>query len=157
MMDRPRILVALITCLLTATPAAAGKLYVIIDDDSPIKRLTRQQLAHIYLKKIQIDDRGVRWTPLNLEAASRFRRAFSRALFKQLPEEMEGYWNIQYFQGISPPYVVGSEEAMVSFVTTTPGAIGYIPPCKRDKRVKVVLTLTVNAPTRNACQTDSGN
>ena len=157
MMDRRRILVALISCFLAATPATAGKLYIIVDDDSPIKRMTRQQLAHIYLKKIQIDNRGVRWIPLNLEAASRFRRAFSRTLFKQLPEEMEGYWNIQYFQGVSPPYVVGSAGAMVSFVASTPGAIGYIPPCKADNRVKVVLTLSVDVPTRNACQTVSGN
>jgi len=150
-----RILIALIACLLTTPPAAAGKLYVIVAGDSRVKRISRQQLAHIYLKKIQIDDRGRRWIPLNLEAASRFRRAFSRALFKQFPEEMGTYWNIQYFQGVSPPYVVGSEEAMVSFVADTPGAIGYIPPCQRDDRVKVVLTLTVDAPTRNACQKKS--
>ena len=150
---RRRVLIALFACLLTAAPATAGNLYVIVGRDSPVKRISKGQLARIYLKKTLIDNRGLPWTPLNLEVAHPIRRAFSKELFKKFPEEMEGYWNIQYFEGVSPPYVVGSEEAMISFVTSTPGAIGYIAPCQMNSSVKVVLTLKVHGPTQSQCRT----
>lgn len=156
-MGRTLLLLSIIACLTAPHPAAAGELHVIVGGDSPVKRISRRQLARIYLKKTLINDQGIPWTPLNLEAAHPLRQAFSQALFKQFPEEMEAYWNVQYFQGVSPPYVVGSEKAVVSFIAATPGAIGYIAPCRLDSGVKVVYTLKVNAPTQDTCRTTPEN
>ncbi len=44
-------------------------------------------------------------------------------------------------QGISPPHVVASQEAVMRFVANTPGVIGYVAACKVDKRVKVIYRL----------------
>ena len=88
-----------------------------------------------------MDDEGNRWIPLNLSLEEPLRRRFSQFLFAVSPEEHEEYWNIQYFNGISPPKVVNSEEAVLRFVSVTHGAIGYVRTQKVDQRVKVLLTI----------------
>ena len=58
---------------------------------------------------------------------------------------LQNYWNQQYFQGVSPPYVLGSEAAVVEFVAKTPGAIGYVEPCFVTADVAIVQLLTLPA------------
>ena len=54
------------------------------------------------------------------------RQQFSLQIFNRSPEDMRDYWDTQYFQGVSPPYALASEEAVIQFVASTPGAIGYV-------------------------------
>ncbi|NJD08792.1 MAG: hypothetical protein FIA97_20220, partial [Methylococcaceae bacterium] len=105
--------------------------------DNPREQLPLAAIKLIFKRKVEIDPAGNRWIPVNLPVQDPIRRAFSLALFDQLPEDMEAYWNEQYFQGIAPPQVLGSEEAIIRFVTATPGAIGYIDRHSVDQRVKV--------------------
>jgi hypothetical protein len=58
---------------------------------------------------------------------------------------------VQYFQGITPPHVLSSEEAMLRFVASTAGAIGYALPCHIDERVQVLWTLSSNEPLSPSC------
>ncbi|MDP2901914.1 MAG: hypothetical protein Q8N96_02230 [Methylovulum sp.] len=110
-----------------------------------------KRLENVFLRKTLLNDSGTRWIPLNLSPEHPLRQAFSLSLFKKRPEALEVYWNEQYFQGITPPYVVASEEAMLRFVTSTPGAIGYILPCHLDARVQVVFKLTATTPVEQYC------
>jgi len=93
--------------------------------------------------------------PINLGIDNPLRLAFSKKLFKQSPTEMETFWNIQYFKGIIPLYVVTSEEAVLRFVASTPGAIGYINPCHLDSRVRVLITLTIRENIHSSCKTSN--
>jgi len=120
---------------------AAEPLAVITATDSPLTALLPDTLKLIYLRKNQIDAEGNRWIPLNLPVTDPLRRSFSLALFSLLPEEQDDYWNIQYFNGISPPKVLDSEEAILRFVASTPGSIGYVRKQKADSRVKVLLLI----------------
>ena len=104
-------------------------------------KVNRRQLARIYRKQITLDRHGHRLHPVNLSATHLLRRQLSGALFKRTPLEMANYWNERYFQGVSPPHVVNSQEAMIRFISSTPGAIGYVAPCMLDKRVKVLMTI----------------
>ena len=103
-------------------------------------------LALIYRRKKLFWDGGARINPVNLLASDPLRQLFSRAILGKSPAEMEGYWNTMYFNGISPPHVLASPEAVLRFVAQTPGAIGYVPFCDADARVKVVLALTTAGP-----------
>ena len=114
---------------------------VVTAADNPRDQLPIAAIKLIFKRKVEIDPTGNRWIPVNLTIHDPIRRAFSLALFEQLPEDMEAYWNEQYFQGIAPPQVLGSEEAIIRFVTATPGAIGYIDRHSVDQRVKVLHTL----------------
>ncbi len=76
--------------------------------------------------------------PVNLAASHAVRRAFSASVFKKTPEQLQDYWNDQYFHGVLPPPVLASEEAVLRFVSSTRGAVGYVAACNVDARVDVI-------------------
>ena len=106
------------------------------------KNLRKDDLALIYKRKKQFWADGSKVQPVNLPASSPLRREFSQAVLGASPEELEKYWNDMYFHGISPPYVLSSEEAVLRFVAETPGAIGYVPYCSTAGRANIVLVIT---------------
>jgi ABC-type phosphate transport system substrate-binding protein len=117
------------------------------------KPINRRQLARIFRKQIIFDREGRRLHPINLSASHPLRKVFSRSLFKRTPQQMASFWNEKYFQGISPPHTIDSQEAMIRFVSSTPGAIGYVAACATDKRVKILLTLKIKGkPAPSLCQ-----
>ncbi|MEO7939329.1 MAG: hypothetical protein ABIR55_11945 [Burkholderiaceae bacterium] len=118
--------------------------------------LRSSDLSLIYMRKKLFWPKGDRINPVNLPASHRLRQAFSRWVLGESPEEMELYWNDMYFHGTSPPFVLGSPEAVLRFVAQTPGAVGYLSYCDVDARVKVALVLSENGPVsedaaRQAC------
>jgi ABC-type phosphate transport system substrate-binding protein len=133
------------------SPLLADKILVIVAKNSPIMGLTLQQLENIYRKKNQLNTNNERWVPINLIIEDPLRQAFSEEVFKQRPEEMESFWNIQYFNGIIPPYVVSSNEAVLRFVNSTPNAIGYIHHCYLDQRVQVIMKLDFKSSLSDSC------
>lgn len=103
--------------------------------------VSEAELASIFRRNERIDSQGRALVPVNLASDDPLREAFSRALFAQAPADMEAYWNERYFHGIAPPHTVASIEAMLRFVAATPGAIGYVPECAFDGRVKALARL----------------
>jgi hypothetical protein len=122
--------------------AQAGEaLAVVVAAGTPTDKLSEEAVRLIFNRKRLVDGRGQRWVPVNLPATDALRRAFSLAVFDALPEDLEEYWNNQYFHGIEPPEVMASQEAVLRFVAATPGAIGYVRAPLADGRVKVLLRL----------------
>lgn len=102
-------------------------------------RLTRQTVSLIYRRKQNFWDTGARIQPVNLPPTHPLRHAFSQTILGQAPEAMEEYWREMYFHGVLPPHVLASEEAVILFVSATPGAIGYISSCPAERKLNVVL------------------
>lgn len=125
--------------------AAAQEMVIITAKDSSISSLSLKELKKIYRKEALINPMGEKWIPVNLSSHDSNRIAFSLSVFHKRPEQMEMYWNTQYFKGILPPYVVASQAAVVSFVSNTPGAIGYIFPCHLNERVKVLARIPIKS------------
>ncbi len=123
------------------TTSISREILVITGKDSQGIYLDKKNIVNIFLRKQLINQKGKRWIPVNLSTSHPLRRAFSETLFEQQPEEMDNYWNIKYFHGISPPYVVDSQQAMLSFVTSTPNAIGYISPCFVNDDITIIFKL----------------
>ena len=130
-------------------PVVAEDIAVIVARDAAATSasLDTGVLRDIYLKKIFLDAAGRKLIPVNLPADAPLREAFSQALFRKSSEELQDYWNQNYFHGITPPYVLGSEDAVVRFVAQTPGAIGYVATCHMTAAVQSVLTLPVGPET----------
>jgi hypothetical protein len=121
--------------------AADGRLAVIVAaNGGPVNGWSLEDLALIYRRKKQFVG-SARVQPINLPAQHPLRRFFSQQVLHKTPEELEDYWRDLYFNGISPPFVLASEEAMIRFVASTPGAVGYVSQCVADKRVVVVATI----------------
>lgn len=134
--------------LLAAVPAQASSepgIAVIVSASATHARLTRDQLAQVFERKKIFWDDGQRIHPVNLSASHPLRRSFAVEVFGHGPEEMDQYWRDMYFNGVLPPFVLASEEAVIRFVVTTPGAIGYVSACLADRRV--VVLLHVDGPT----------
>jgi hypothetical protein len=108
------------------------------------------ELLGIYGRKRRLWEDGTSIVAVNLPASHALRRSFSMAIFKRSPEDLQSYWNDQYFHGVVPPPVLASEEAVLRFVSSTPGAVGYVSSCLIDKRVMVVA-LIPNADGAAAC------
>jgi ABC-type phosphate transport system substrate-binding protein len=137
--------------LLWYGPASAwDEIIVIVARDAPDFPVNRVMLRDIYLKKIFMDDNERPFVPVNLPPDNPLRLSLTETIFNKSAQQLQDYWNQRYFQGIAPPYVLRSQEAVVQFVAKTPGAIGYIAACCLDARVKQVLAIPVSPSQREA-------
>jgi ABC-type phosphate transport system substrate-binding protein len=139
------VLTMLLSASASATATADDGIAVVVARQGPDLSFDRATLREIFLKRIVIDRAGRLLVPVNLAPANPLRRFFSQALLGRSPDDLQNYWNSRYFQGVSPPYVVTSQEAMLRFVAATPGAIGYVASCMVDERVRVVFRLPATA------------
>jgi len=110
-----------------------------------VQQLTARELGQIFWRKKQYWQSGVRVHPVNLHAEHPLRIAFSKTVLGSPPSEQADYWNGLYFHGTKPPYSLQSEEAVLRYVSTTKGAIGYINICELDDRVKPLLWIEQNS------------
>jgi hypothetical protein len=113
---------------------------VIVAPDVVDRNLSPRAAQSMFRRRQTVWPDGARVQPVNLPAASAVRRAFSECVLGEAPEAMESYWREMYFHGVLPPHVVDSEQAVVLFVNSTPGAIGYVSACPKDVPVNVVMT-----------------
>lgn len=143
MRDRPRrpglawLLVAG-HCLATLPAWADNRVAVIAAAGTPIQAIGADDLASLFRRKKQFLA-GQKGEPINLPAQHPLRRHFSQQVLHKTPEELEDYWREMYFNGVNPPFVLASEEAVIRFVAGTPGAVGYVSQCAVDRRVVVVM------------------
>lgn len=120
--------------------AEARAFAVIVSPNVGADAVTRAVLASIFRRRQLYWADGARVQPVNLPAANALRQAFSECVLGESPDAMESYWRELYFHGQLPPHVVGSEQAVLLFVQSTPGAIGYVAACPKDASVNVVMT-----------------
>lgn len=113
-------------------------------------KLHTKNLSLIYWRKQRFWPHGVRIQPVNLRSQHPMRIQFSKTVLGSSPNAQIDYWNGQYFNGILPPHTVDSEEAVLRYVATTKGAIGYINACNLDQRVQAVLWIKNGKLSRHA-------
>jgi ABC-type phosphate transport system substrate-binding protein len=131
----------LIFWILCASPVQAGDLLVIASPQVPDNAISREQLADIYLlKRIYWSDK-IPVVPINREVSSNVREKFSEDVFNLSPQELAAYWNRQRFQGKFPPLIQASDQAVLAFVRSIPGAIGYINANQVPAGVKLLLRI----------------
>jgi ABC-type phosphate transport system substrate-binding protein len=132
----------LLACVTSSSVTAAGAevaiAVVVGKGQAPATPLSPALVVGIFARKRQLWSDRSPIVPVNLPASHPLRRNFSRWVFDRTPEEMQDYWNDQYFHGVLPPPVLASEEAILRFVASTPGAIGYVSTCAVDRRVDVL-------------------
>lgn len=132
--------------------AAMDEIAVIVANDAKEEGMDRIRLRDIYLKKILLNGDGTALIPVNLPPDNPLRTSLTDTLFNKSAQQLQDYWNQRYFHGITPPYVLHSQEAVVQFVAKTPGAVGYIAACSLDQRVKGVLRLSAPESQRKAVE-----
>jgi ABC-type phosphate transport system substrate-binding protein len=131
----------LIFGILSASLSQAGELWIIASPQVSDSAISIKQLADIYALKKDFWTSNIQIVPVNREASSAERERFSEAVFKMSPQELTEYWNRLSFQGRFPPLIQTSDDAVLGFVRSVPGAIGYINANQQPTGVKILLRL----------------
>ncbi len=119
----------------------AQRLLIIASPLIPESTISVKELSDIYIMKKQYWSNGTRVIPVNREVTSAAREKFSKDVFNLSTQQMADYWNRLRFQGKLPPSVQTSDEGVLNFVRSIPGAIGYVRADHVTKDVKVMLEL----------------
>jgi len=125
-----------------------GPIAVVVGTSSPIRDVTVDGLREVYLRRRRIWPDGTPSLPVNLPADHPVRRAFSRRVLGRLPEDLESHWGRLAFDGVRPPPVLQTAQAVCAYVAVEPTAIGYVPASAVDTSAcRVVIRIVEDAGT----------
>ena len=99
---------------------------VIVHPQVKGSQIPRAALTSIFLKQAPKWGDGSSVLPVDQSVRSPVRKAFSSDVLQQGLVEVQVYWQRKMARGLMPPPVKTSDEEIVSFVASTPGAIGYV-------------------------------
>jgi ABC-type phosphate transport system substrate-binding protein len=126
---RGTVLTAVAAALMSIVPAAARAqgFKVIVNASVSDRAISRTKLTRIFLKQDTSFPAGQPAAPVDLTASSPIREAFSKAVLGRGAGPVKTYWQQQVFAGrASPPPQKPSDADIVAFVSSTPGAVGYV-------------------------------
>ena len=120
-------LILTIGVLLSPMAAGAQEFTVIVNAANPLASMPRDDVAKLFLKKTVSWQSGQAASPVELPAAAKAREAFARTVLNKSIPQVRSYWQQQIFSGRDvPPPEKQSENDVVAFVRSNPGAIGYV-------------------------------
>lgn len=109
------------------TPSAEPPFVVVVPSSNPILSISRADLSAIFMRKSRSWRDGSPIVPVDLPATSRTREVFSRTVHGKSVAFVTRYWHRLIFSGRNiPPIELTSDAAVIEFVKTSRGAIGYI-------------------------------
>jgi ABC-type phosphate transport system substrate-binding protein len=132
--------IAFLASLLLGIPGTATtELVVIVNPDSGVETMTRDDVVNIFMGRYQKLPSGVEAFPVDQKGG---KAAFYQGLIsKELPE-VQSYWARLVFSGQgSPPRQLESAGEVLDVVVNNKGAIGYVDRDQLNGRVKEVLAL----------------
>ena len=137
---RARLLV-IAALLLSAPPSRAEEpgYQVIVHPSSAVESLSRRELADLFLKKTTAWPGGSAVHPVEPPSDGEVRGRFATHAMGKSPAALKTYWNKLIFAGREvPPVEKRSDEEVVAYVRSTPGAVGYVAAESAVAGVKVV-------------------
>jgi ABC-type phosphate transport system substrate-binding protein len=106
--------------------SAAGAFRVVVHPQVKGAEIPRAALGAIFLKQASKWGDGRPAVPVDQSVQSAVRRSFSFDVLQQSVVEVQVYWQRRITAGQMPPPVKTSDEDVVAFVASNPGAIGYV-------------------------------
>lgn len=118
---------------------ACAEVVVVVSAGSPIERLTRAELADIYLGKMNSFPNGESVVPVDQRDNSPTHDEFYGRYLGRSPAQIRAHWSKLIFSGRGqPPRAVAGDKDVAEFVAGNRQAIGYLSPDRVDKRLRVV-------------------
>ena len=116
--------------MLLALAAASAGVHategVVVIGHENVKHLDSRTVARIYTGRV-IEVDGVSVTAINANVGNPLREHFLRIFLDQDEDKYTAYWTVRRYIGKgASPREFGNTNDIIKFVTTTPGAIGYV-------------------------------
>jgi ABC-type phosphate transport system substrate-binding protein len=113
-----------------AAPVASAEVRfrVIVNPQVKGGQIPRAALSSIFLRPAARWGDGSAVRPVDQSLRSPLRVAFSNDVHQQGLMEIQVYWQREIAKGHVPPPVKSSDEEVVAYVASTPGAVGYVSP-----------------------------
>ena len=130
---------ALLALLLSTHDVAAEEFVLIVNRDSGISSLSREQASHLFLGRVKMLPSGAR---ANIVEVEPLRAGFYRRLLGRDIAEINAYWARLQFSGrTQAPLRVADNAAAISRVAQDPNAVAFVDAVPDDPRARVVLRL----------------
>ncbi len=117
-------------CLSGAPPIAAQgpeTFRIVVHESNSVESLDRRAVSKIFLRKVTLWPDGTPVEPVDQEAISAVRAAFSRVVHGKSVSVVNNFWQRMIFSGSAvPPHSLSSDAAVLDFVASRRGAIGYV-------------------------------
>lgn len=125
-----------LACAVGSSTAAGG---VVVIGHPGLTGLDVPTLEKIYTGKV-IQVNGVAIVAVNASAGSPVRGRFLQSFLNQDEDKYTAYWVVRRYIGKgAPPRELAGSAAVIDFVKSTPGAIGYIDDTEVQPGVDVLL------------------
>jgi ABC-type phosphate transport system substrate-binding protein len=112
---------------------------IIVNKDNDISSISKDQLSRFFLKKSTKWDNGNKVTPVDLTTNSDARESFTKRIHGKSVSAINAYWQKKIFTGKGvPPVELQSDAEIVEFVSSNPGAVGYVSAGANTAAVKVI-------------------
>jgi ABC-type phosphate transport system substrate-binding protein len=139
-MIRDRLLLALLVALACFAAGAHAEVVVVVSSKSPIKSLTAEQTARIFLGKVVTFPNGQSAVPIDQPEGYKVREEFYSKVVRKSSSQLTAYWAKIIFTGDGrPPMLLNGNIAVRKAVAGNPNAIGYIERRNVNRSVRVVL------------------
>ena len=133
-------LLALAPLAQIANAAESAGLVVIVNPQSGVEKLSRDEIIDIFLGRYRKLPSGRVALPIDVAETSAERARFYQLLVKKSPAEMSSYWARLVFSGqTSPPFQVPDAKTALELVQSSPNAIAYVDRSAVIANVKVVF------------------
>jgi ABC-type phosphate transport system substrate-binding protein len=127
------------TCPATAQTKGGVPVKVVANGEGAEARITREDLARIFLGKKTLWESGARVVPCMVEEGTPAGEAFLDETLHKTVSQYRAFWKRLLFSGGgAPPRTFHTSAQVLDFVARQPGAIGVVEASAADDRVKVV-------------------
>ena len=126
-----RILATLALVIAAGAASFAGRtdpaFRVIVNSANPTTALAKDTVSAMFLKTQATWSNGNRVLPVDQRVGNHVRDVFSLAVHSRSATTIKNWWNQQIFAGRGvPPPELATDAKVVAFVSSNPGAIGYV-------------------------------
>lgn len=122
------LVVAVVAAGAAPVASADARFRVIVNPQVKGTQIPRAALSSIFLRPTAKWGDGSAVRPVDQSLRSPLRVAFSNDVHQQGLMEIQVYWQREIGKGHVPPPVKTSDEEVVAYVASTPGAVGYVSP-----------------------------
>lgn len=134
--------VCLALCCALAWGVAQADIFVIVNAANPVRQLSNQEVADLYLGRARSYPNGTPVLILDQANSRSEREQFFRLLLNMPLAQVNAYWARLTFTGRqSPPEVRNDDQAVVASVSRSVQAIGYIGSRPQHPDVHIILQL----------------